>query len=240
MSEWFQTWRFREMAELTATELATRLGVSRRHAIDLLADGTIAGKKLSSGAWLANSDSVLHYEAAAQRGSGGRMSTATAWGLLWELSDRDATWLSPSTLWRVHKRLRVWSAEEIARAVSGRTRLHRYRAANVGKASTDLVRTGRAVASLLKVGLMDDTRHVCGYLPQGVDADSYASTHFMVADPAGPDVVYDNTMPADVDGALPVAVIAADLAVSSSTRERSGGLRALDELRHRWLAGWTV
>lgn len=228
------------MVDLTATELATRLGVSRRHAIDLLADGTIVGKKLSSGAWLANSDSVLHYEAAAQRGSGGRVSAATAWGLLWELSDLHATWLSPSTLWRVRKRLRVSSSEEIARAVSGRTRLHPYRAANAVKASADLIGTGRAAASLLKVGLMDDTRQVCGYLPRDVDAAAYASTHFMVADPAGQDVLYENTVPVPVDGAvMPVAVIAADLAVSSNTRERSGGLRALDELRHRWLAGWT-
>lgn len=151
------------MVDLTATELASRLGVSRRHAIDLLADGTIAGRKLSSGAWLANSDSVLYYETSAQRGSGGRTSSATAWGLLWDVSDLHATWLSPSTLWRVRKRLREWSAEEIARAVSGRPRVHRYRAANVGRASEDLISTGRVAARLMKVDLMDDTRHVCGY-----------------------------------------------------------------------------
>ncbi|MFF0911512.1 hypothetical protein ACFWZW_12540 [Microbacterium enclense] len=224
------------MVELTATELATRLGVSRRHAIDLLASGAIAGRKLSSGAWLAHSDSVLQYETAAQRGSGGRMSAATAWGLLWELSDMDATWLSPSTLRRVRGRLRAQSAEDIARAVSGRTRLHRYRAANAAKANLDLIATGRAAASVLKVGLMDDARQVSGYLPQGVDAATYASTHFMVADPAGRDVLYMNTVPIPTDGGvMPVAVIAADLAVSSNARERSGGLRALDQLRRQWL-----
>lgn len=226
------------MTELTATELATRLGVSRRHAIDLLASGAIAGRQLSSGAWLANADSVLHFESAAQRGSGGRMSAATAWGLLWELSDLTPAWLSISTRWRVHRRLRDWGAEEIARAVSSRTRLHRYRAANVSKASSGLIATGRAAASVLGVGLLDDTRQVCGYLPQNVERATFASAHFLVADPDGRDVLYENTAPVPVAGdVMPVAVVAADLAVSSTTRERSGGLRALDELRHRWLAG---
>ena len=58
------------MSDLTATELASRLSVSRRHAVDLLADGAITGRKLSSGAWLADADSVLRYEASARRGGG--------------------------------------------------------------------------------------------------------------------------------------------------------------------------
>lgn len=225
------------MVELTATELAARLGISRRHAIDLLAHGSIAARKLSSGAWLASADSVVAYEASAQRGSGGRLSVATAWGLLWELSGLPVTWLSSSTVWRVRRRIHTSGAEEIARAVSRRTRLHRYRAANPGKASAGLVLTGRSSASLLKVGLMDDTRHVCGYLPRGVSAEDHASSHFMVADAAGPDILFENTLPIPFAGdVMPVAVIAADLAVSSNTRERSGGLRALEELRRRRLA----
>ncbi|MDU0366866.1 hypothetical protein RWH45_06535 [Microbacterium sp. KSW4-17] len=224
------------MAELTATELAARLGISRRHAVELVASGTIAGRKLSSGAWLADAASVLHYEAAARRGSGGRISTATAWGLLWELSNLHASWLTPSTRWRVHRRLRTMSAEEIARTVSSRTRTHRYRAANPSKASTELIITGRAVASLLDVGLMDDIRRVCGYLPSGGDVKGYASTHFMVEDTTGLDVLYENTVPSPVKGnVMPIAVIAADLAVSPNTRERSGGLRALEKLCQQWI-----
>lgn len=190
------------------TGIARRGGRSIK--VLIFAHGRIAGRKLSSGAWLASADSVIAYEASAQRGSGGRLSAASAWGLLWELSSLPAVWLSPSTLWRVQRRLHTSSAEEIARAVSHRTRLHRYRAANPGKASTGLVLTGRSSARLLKVGLMDDARHVCGYLPRGVGAEDYASSHFMVADPAGPDILLDNTLPIPFAGdVMPVAVIAA-------------------------------
>lgn len=165
------------------------------------------------------------------------MSAAAAWGVLWELSGLEVTWLSPSTLWRVRRRLRVQSADDIARATSGRTRVHRYRAANAAIAGAGLVATGRAAGSSLKVGLMNDTRRVCGYLPQGMDAAAYAAMHFMVADPAGQDVLYENSVPVPINGpVMPVAVIAADLAVSSTTRERSGGLSALDALRRQWLA----
>ena len=102
------------MVDLTATELASRLGVSRRHAIDLLAEGSIAGRKLSSGAWLADADSVLRYETSARRGGGRKLDVDTAWGLLWELSGLEATWLTPSTLSRTRRRLRTWGADELA------------------------------------------------------------------------------------------------------------------------------
>ena len=82
------------MSDMTATELASRLGVSRRHAVDLLADGAITGRKLSSGAWLADADSVLRYEASARRGGGRTLDADTAWGLLLELSGLDAAWLT--------------------------------------------------------------------------------------------------------------------------------------------------
>lgn len=77
---------------------------------------------------------------------------------------------------------------------------------------------------------------MCGYLPRGVDAANYASAHFLVPDPAGQDVLYENTVPVPIEGeVMPVAVVAVDLAVSVTTRERSGGLRALEGLRRRWL-----
>lgn len=224
------------MGDLTATELASRLGVTRRHAIDLLARGAINGHRLSSGAWLADADSVLRYENSARRGGGRKLDSDTAWGLLWELSGLRASWLAPSTLSRVRGRLRNWGAEEIARAVSGRTRVHRYRAANAARAGKGLIATGRSAAGQLHVGLMDDTRQVSGYVRHD-DVGEYARTHFMVASPSGQDVLYDNTLPIAYDAdTMPAAVIAADLAVSTDTRERSGGLRALAELRDAWLA----
>lgn len=224
------------MAELTSADLAARLGVSRRHASELLATGAIDGKQLSSGAWLADSDSVARYEAGKRRGKGRKLDAATAWGLLWELSGLEADWLTPRTRSRVRSRIREASAEELARAVADRTRAHRYQSANSAKAGAGLIATGRAAAASLGVGLMDDARSAVGYARKGSAAD-HARSRFMVASSAGSDIVYDNTLPIDYDGeAMPTAVVAADLATSTDTRERSGGLRALDQLRDAWLA----
>lgn len=225
------------MVELTAVELAQRLGVSRRHATDLLTRAIIDGRQLPSGAWLADLDSTLAYEAAARRGSGRTINPSSAWGLLWELSGYRASWLHPSTRSRIRSRIRSWSVEEIARAVSGRTRAHRFDAANTFLAQAGLIATGRAVASKLHVGLMDDTREAVGYVRRGTVA-TYARERFMVASPTGRAVLYDLTLPIPYNGnSMPVAVIAADLAISVNARERSGGLQALSTLREKVQSG---
>lgn len=224
------------MADMTATELAERLGVTRRRATDLLASGAVVGRQLANGTWLADADSVIRYESAARQRRGRALDAATAWGLLWELSGLDAGWLTPSTRSRVRRRIRQTGAEELARAVAGRTIARRYRAANAERAAEGLIATGRAAGGRLRTELIDDRRRVSGYVRTGT-ADDYAEAHFMMADSAGQDVIYENTLPIRYDEQeMPAAVIAADLAVSTDTRERSAGLRALDELRRAWLA----
>lgn len=122
---------------------------------------------------------------------------------------------------------------EIARAVSERTRAHRFDAANTFLAQAGLIATGRVVASTLDVGLMDDTRDALGYVRRGTVTE-YARERFMVASPAGRTVLYDLTLPIPHNGnSMPAAVIAADLAISVDTRERRGGLQALAQLRDR-------
>lgn len=223
------------MADLTATELADRLGVTRQRVLQLLGSREIAARRLANGTWLADSDAVARYELA--RGRRGRtLDRDTAWGLLWELSGLDADWLTEITRARVRRRIRESTADEIAKAVAKRTVAHRYTAANAERAAECLIATGRAAAASLGTSLIDDRRRVCGYLRSG-SVDEYAASHFMVADIGGQDVVYENTLPIGYDGeAMPKAVVAADLATSTDTRERSAGLRALEELRQAWLA----
>lgn len=224
------------MSDMTASELAVRLGVTRRRATDLLASSVIAGRRLANGMWLADTESVTRYEVAAPLQRGRTLDDATAWGVLWELSGLDATWLTPSTRSRVRRRIRLSSAEDIARAVAGRTTARRYRAANAERAAEGLIATGRAAAGRLGTDMIDDRRRVSGYVRSGT-ADEYARAHFMVADLAGQDVIYENSLPIQYDEAsMPPAVIAADLAVSTDTRERSAGLESLERLRTAWLA----
>lgn len=225
------------MVDLTATQLAERLGVTTRRARDLLREERIAGRQLANGTWLADSDAVARYETAARRGSGRTLDSATAWGLLWELSGLDADWLSASTRARVRRRIRSSDAALIAVAVATRTRAHRFTAANAERALSGLIRTGRAAASLLLDNdLIEDESRVAGYAPSGSVGD-YAKSHFMIPNATGRDVILENTLPIDFVGeTMPSGVVAADLAVSTDTRERSAGLRAIESMRQRWLA----
>jgi hypothetical protein len=224
------------MADLTATQLATRLGVTTRRARDLLRSEVIAGRQLPNGMWLADSDSVVRYEISANRGSGRTLNAATAWGLLWELSGLDADWLNASTRARLRRRIRESDANELATAVSKRARAHRFTAANAKRAASGLIRTGRSAVSVLETDLIEDSRQAIGYVRNGA-VDDYAKSNFMIADGAGRDVIYENTLPINYEATvMPAAVVAADLAVSTDTRERSAGLKALEEMRQQWLA----
>ena len=121
VSQWFLTRKLYDMTDLTATELATRLGVTRRRALALLAEGRISARRLANGAWLADADAVVRFERTAQRGSGRTLSADAAWGLLWELSGLEVDWLSASTHARVRRRIREATGAEIATVVAART-----------------------------------------------------------------------------------------------------------------------
>lgn len=223
------------LTDLTVTQLSERLGVTRRRALELLRSETISGRQLANGTWLADRESVARYEISARRGSGRTLDTSTAWGLLWELSGFDADWLSDSTRARVRRRIRDSNATSIAAAVTSRTRAHRYTSANAERAAAGLIRTGRSVASALGTDLIEDLRNIAGYVRSGSVHD-YAHAHFMVEDVNGRDMLYENTLPISYESdVMPPAVIAADLSVSTDTRERSAALSALEELRQRWL-----
>ena len=224
------------MTELTATQLSERLGVTRRRALDLLRSETIAGRQLANGTWLADGGAVARYEVSALRGSGRTLDSSTAWGLLWELSGLDVDWLTPSTRARVRRRIRNLDGPSIAAVVGSRTRAHHFTAANVQRASAELIRTGRAAAGTLGADLIEDNSRVAGYVRSG-SIDDYARNHFMVSEVNGRDVLYENTLPVEFEGdEMPAAVVAADLALSTDTRERSIAVRALEEMRQRWLA----
>lgn len=227
------------MSELTATELGVRLGVSRRRALGLLADGKIGARRLANGTWLADADAVARYERTAPRHSGRTLSAPAAWAVLWELSGLSVDWLSASTHARVRRRIREMVVADLATAVAARTVGRRFSSANAVKANAELIQTGRAASSTLAelgVDLIEDRRRVAGYVRRGTAAE-YAASHFMLAATDGADVLYENTLPVAFDGdVMPSAVVAADLILSLDTRERAAGLRALEELKNRWLA----
>lgn len=222
--------------DLTVTEVAERLGITRRGVIYLLDDGSIGGRRLTNGTWLIDAESVNRWEQVGQRGRGRPLNTSTAWAVLWQLSGLDADWLERTTRSRLKDRIATYDGTGLARAVAKRTRGHRYRAANSRSAADGLIATGRAAADILGMDLISDRSRVAGYVRAGT-ADEWANSHFMLPDQAGQDVLYDNTLPVPFEAdEMPRAVVAADLARSTDTRERSAALRALEEMRQCWLA----
>lgn len=223
------------MSELTVPQTAERLGIGERQVRNLVVHaGAFTARQLRSGEWLIDTDSIARFELR-RRTAGRPLQPDTAWAILYELSGVDAAGLlSKSTYSRARTRIRDLSPAELSIAVGGRTVAHRYRSANTMKAQADLVPTGRAVSGLISSDLLPDDRRVRGYLPAGISRSDYASTHFMVEDPSGQDLLYENTAPGGLTAPLR-AVVAADLALSTDTRERSAGLAALGALKDEWL-----
>ncbi|WP_294180094.1 hypothetical protein [uncultured Schumannella sp.] len=223
------------MHEMSVATLARQLGVTQRRANQLVAGGQISARRTDSGAWLVDAASADAYTRRRRTTRG--LTADAAWALLFMLSNERAEWTSESTRARLRRRIRAHSAELIAQEVAGRTRVYRYRASNLALAEDGLLLTGRSAIEALNTDLLPDRGRLSGYVPAGTSVDEWATTRFMVADPAGAVFLFANTIPADgSDARLPGAVVAADLAISADAREREAGLEAIEEMRSRWLS----
>lgn len=219
-------------------DAALALGVSQRQITDLLRAGKLAGEQLSDGTWLVTPRSISERRAL-NAGAGRTWSAASSWALLGELSGQSSTGLSQSTLARIRRRIRTSSADEIARKVASRTVAHRYIADSMAKTAGDLVLTGRSATDVINTELTRQTQVVEGYL-RNETLESFVRRHLLSADDSGEVTIYEDHDSSNFDGRYaPDAVIAADLARSISTRERSAGLVALETMRQRWLAKHT-
>jgi hypothetical protein len=226
------------MDSVMTKDAAVALGVSQRQVTDLLRAGKLAGEQLSDGTWLVTPRSINERKSV-NAGAGRTWSAASSWALLGELSGQSSTGLSQSTFARIRRRIRTSTAEEIARKVASRTIAHRYAADSIAKTASELVLTGKSAADVIDSELTSETRMVEGYLREET-LESIVRRHLLSADDNGDVTIYERDDSLNFDGRYaPDAVIAADLARSTSTRERSAGLVALDEMRQRWLAKHT-
>lgn len=226
------------MDSLMTREAALALGVSQRQVTDLLQAGKLAGEQLSDGTWLVTPRSISERRSL-NAGAGRTWSAASSWALLGELSGQSSTGLSQSTLARIRRRIRTSTAEEIARKVASRTVAHRYAADSITKTASELVLTGKSAVNAIDSELTSQTQVVEGYL-RDETLESFARRHLLSADTNGDVTIYERHDSLTFEGRFaPDAVIAADLARSTSTRERSAGLAALEEMRLRWMAKHT-
>ena len=226
------------MNSVMTRDAAMALGVSQRQVTDLLRAGKLAGEQLRDGTWLVTPRSI-NERLSVNVGAGRTWSAASSWALLGELSGQSSTGLSQSTLARIRRRIRSSTAEEIARKVASRTIAHRYAADSITKTASELVLTGRSAADVIDTELTSQTQVVEGYL-RDETLESFVRRHLLSADNNGDVTIYERHNSLNLDGRYaPDAVIAADLARSTSTRERSAGLTALEEMRQQWLAKHT-
>jgi hypothetical protein len=226
------------MDNLLTKDAALALGVSQRQVTDLLRAGKLTGEQLRDGTWLVTPRSIAERRSF-NAGAGRTWSAESSWALLGELSGQSSTGLSQSTLARIRRRIRTGSTEEIARKAASRTIAHRYTADSIAKTAGELVLTGRSAADRINSELTSEAAAVEGYLREG-NLESFVRRHLLSANDGGDVTIYERNGSLGFEGRYaPDAVIAADLARSITTRERSAGLAALEEMRQRWLATHT-
>ncbi len=223
--------------EITTADVAERLSISERMVRNLVVHGQLSGRQLSDRTWLIDSASLTDYSRR-RAGSGRGWSARTSWALLCALSGATAAGIPERTAARIRQRLRESPADEIARKVAKRTRVHHFDTDDPHALASDMVLTGRSAASELDTDLVGQTRYVEGYVRSGQTLSELIGKHHLVPSERGNALIHD---PADTQCsqsgrfALP-SVIAADLAVSSDSRERQAGLDSLERMIDQWLA----
>jgi hypothetical protein len=225
------------MQELMTKDAALALGISQRQITELLRAGKLGGEQLQDGTWLV-SRRALGERRAIHAGSGRAWSASSSWALLGELSGRPTEGLSQSTRARIRRRIRDSSVDEIARKVATRTHVHRYTADSLSRTAADLTLTGASAADVVDRTLTSETRTVEGYVREG-DLDDFVRRHLLTLDAEGDVTIYEAPESEALGRHASNATIAADLARSVSTRERSAGLVALEGMRQAWLARHT-
>jgi hypothetical protein len=226
------------MRDLMTKETALALGISQRQVTELLRSGKLTGEQLQDGTWLVSRRSIGEHRTL-HTGAGRAWSASSSWAVLDELSGRAAVGLSQSTYDRMKRRIRTTSPDEIARKVATRTKARRFAADSLARTATDLVLTGACASEVIDHALTSETRRVEGYVREG-QLDEFVRTHLLTLDAEGDVTIYEAPESQLLEGRhASKAVIAADLARSVSTRERSAGLAALEDMRQAWLARHT-
>lgn len=225
------------MQNLMTKDAALALGISQHQVAELLRAGKLSGEQLQDGTWLVSRRSIGERKAL-HAGTGRPWSSASSWALLGELSGQRAEGMSQSTRDRIKRRIRTSSADEIARKVATRTTAHRYAADSLSRTREDLVLTGSSASEQIDRTLTAEARRVEGYLRNGTLED-FVRRHLLTHDNDGDVTIYDSSPEGFSERYAPDAVVAADLARSVSTRERSAGLAALEDMRQAWLARHT-
>lgn len=166
------------------------------------------------------------------RGRGRPWAPGTAWAALWMASGLDAEWADRQTRYRIARRLGAATPEGLAWACRGRAEVRRFRGAEsfLGPLRSRLALTGASALEPARDLLAPSAGVVDGYCA-GRDLGALVDEFFLVDDPAGNVTLratgFELIAPG---GAMPPAVVGADLLESANPREAAAGRAILDEL----------
>lgn len=207
--------------------------MSQRQVQRLIASGELPAQRTAGDAWLV--DALALNALKRSRPSRGRPWTATtAWAALWWLSGLDAVWLGARTEARLRERLQHLDAAALVVACRRRAATYHYRASDsfVGALRESVVPSGTSAARASDFGLYTDATRVDGYCSSDAIDDLVARFHLTPDTRGNVTLRAVDAPPAGVldRATMPTAVVALDLAESLEVRERSTGLRVLEDL----------
>lgn len=218
---------------MTTAVAAERLGVSQRQVQRLIDARELPATRTAGDAWLVDALAV-NAMVRARPHRGRPWSPATAWAALWRVSGLEVDWLDRRTTGRLGVRLASIDAQEIVHATRRRAVVRRYRASESSLTAVReaVVTSGASAMEPSTFDLDPDLGGVDGYSTSEAADRLERDFHLIeslrgnvtlrVVPVASAALVGRDTMP--------VAVIAADLAESLEARERSAGLRVLEDL----------
>lgn len=216
----------------SSAQAAQLLGVTDHEIARLVRDGELSAIKAAGRAFLLSASEVQLY-AAIRQGKGRPLSASTAWAALWLLSGLDADWLDYSQMRRLHIKLKNITPEALVWQTRKRMSTKRFRVSQsfVSKLKEELVLTGRSCISELNSELTEQSEILEGYAH--VSLHDLEKRYHLVEDVTGNAIIHiaeGEQQLSDSMGATPIAVVAADLAITLDARERRVGLDVLRRL----------
>lgn len=216
----------------SSTQAAQLLGVTDHEIARLIRDGELSALKAAGRAFLLSAGEV-HLYAAIRQGKGRPLSASTAWAALWLLSDLDVDWLDYSQMRRLRIKLKTITPEELVWQTRKRMNTKRFRVSQsfIPKLKQELALTGRSCISVLDSELTEQSEILEGYAR--LSLHDLEKKYHLAEDVTGNAIIHiaeDDQSLFESIGQAPIAVVAADLAITLDTRERSAGLDVLRKL----------
>lgn len=196
----------------------------------------LVGRQIDGHIWQIDATSVQD-RARADAGNGRPWADHTVEAIVEALSD--GIKIDPKSAYR----LRRTETNQLWRKIAQAFTVRRYNARNLDTLHPHLALTGESAIEQIGERLVGQARSLHGYL-HGMSLQEFIDEAGLVAAGDGDLVVYQLRSGGMYDGGASWigdeyarrALIAVDCARSASTRVRSTGIRALDEMRNTWLA----